>query len=124
MDELFCATVQEECRFFPGLAYDELVRIIKRPISLAVVKERELIQGIDKIYQHGHEIQSLASEMVDDIGENVFDIQQLNRSVASSEAPVVKLIETMFQDAIKTTGLEEQLNVKALIELVHEALAL
>lgn len=31
---------------------------------------------------------------------------------------------TMFQDAIKTTGLEEQLVVKDLIELVHEALAL
>ena len=81
-------------------AYDELVRIIKRPIALAVVQERELLQGIDKIYQHGQEIQSLASEMVDDIGENVFDIQQLNRSVGKTEAPAVKLIETIFQDAI------------------------
>lgn len=81
-------------------AYDEIVRIIKRPVSLAVVKERDLLQGIDKIYQHGHEIQSLATEMVDDIGENVFDIAQLNRAVGKTDAPVVKLIETIFQDAI------------------------
>jgi Fe-S oxidoreductase len=29
---------------------------------------------------------------------------------------------TMFKDAVKTTGLEERLAIKDLVELVHEAL--
>ncbi len=81
-------------------AYDDLVRILKRPIKLAVVKESDLLHGIEQVYQHGAEIQNLASEIDDDLAENVFDLDALNASVSSSDAPVVRLIETVFEDAV------------------------
>ena len=81
-------------------AYDDLVRILKRPISMAVVKESELLAAIDQVYQHGAEIQNLASEIGEDMEDNVFDLNMLNRSVSSSDAPVVRLIEKVFEDAV------------------------
>ena len=82
-------------------AYDELSRILKTPIAMAVVKERDLLKSIDTLYQRSSDIHSLASEMAEDYSENVFDINSLNQSAAKSEAPVVKLIETIFLEAIK-----------------------
>jgi MSHA biogenesis protein MshE len=81
-------------------AYDDLVRILKRPIKLAVVKESDLLQGIDQVYQHGAEIQSLATEIGEELVENVFDLASLNLTVGTSDAPVVRLIETVFEDAV------------------------
>jgi len=81
-------------------AYDDLVRILKRPIRLAVVKESELLAAIDRLYQHGAEIQTLASEIDEDMADNVFDLGSLNLAAASSDAPVVRLIEKVFEDAI------------------------
>jgi len=82
-------------------AYDDLVRILKRPIKLAVVKESDLLHGIEQVYQHGAEIQNLASEIDDDLAENVFDLDALNQAVSSSDAPVVRLIETVFEEAVR-----------------------
>lgn len=81
-------------------AYDDLVRVIKGPIKIAVVKEGDLVAAIDKVYQHGAEIQNLATEIGEDMAENVFDLGSLDQSVSKSDAPVVRLIETVFEDAM------------------------
>lgn len=81
-------------------AYDDLVRVVKGPIKMAVVKEGDLVAAIDRIYQHGSEIQDLATEIGEDMAENVFDLNTLDQSVSKSDAPVVRLIETVFEDAM------------------------
>jgi MSHA biogenesis protein MshE len=81
-------------------AYDDLVRVIKAPIKIAVVKEGDLVAAIDKVYQHGAEIQNLATEIGEDMAENVFDLDALDQTVSKSDAPVVRLIETVFEDAM------------------------
>lgn len=81
-------------------AYDDIVRVVKGPIKMAVVKEGDLVAAIDRIYQHGSEIQNLATEIGEDMAENVFDLGSLNQSVSKSDAPVVRLIETVFEDAL------------------------
>ncbi|HEC19496.1 MAG TPA: MSHA biogenesis protein MshE [Gammaproteobacteria bacterium] len=81
-------------------AYDDLVRVVKGPIKVAVVKEGDLVAAIDKVYQHGAEIQNLATEIGEDMAENVFDLSSLDQVVSQSDAPVVRLIETVFEDAL------------------------
>ncbi|NOX43989.1 MAG: Flp pilus assembly complex ATPase component [Gammaproteobacteria bacterium] len=81
-------------------AYDDLVRVVKREIRIAVVKEGDLVAAMDRVYQHGAEIQNLATEIGEDMVENVFDLGALNQGISSSDAPVVKLIETVFEDAV------------------------
>ncbi|WP_455203595.1 GspE/PulE family protein [Kaarinaea lacus] len=85
-------------------AYDEVVKVLKRSITLAVVKESDLLHGIDKVYQRDDQIQSLATELGEELADNVFDLSTLNQSVAQSDAPVVKLIESVFEDAVKANA--------------------
>ncbi|HFE38160.1 MAG TPA: MSHA biogenesis protein MshE [Gammaproteobacteria bacterium] len=81
--------------------YDDLVRITKSTLKIAVVKEGELAAAIDRVYQHGAEIQTLATEIGEELQDgNVFDIGHLDTSVSSSDAPVVRMIEQVFEDAI------------------------
>ena len=82
-------------------AFDELARVLKRPLTLAVVKESDLLHAIDQMYEHGAQIKNLASEIGQDLTENAFDLGNLTADSSQSEAPVVKLLQTIFEDAVR-----------------------
>jgi MSHA biogenesis protein MshE len=79
-------------------AYDEINRVLKRDIDLAVVSESLLLESFDRIYRRTDEITSLARELGDDLGE-VIDFGAL--SAGAEDAPVVKLLQSVFEDAIQ-----------------------
>ena len=81
-------------------AYDELQRILKRPFRLAVVKEGELLQAIDHIYQSSAAVQSLAIELGEELSDKAFDLDALHAGGGQSDAPVVRLLETLLKDAL------------------------
>ncbi len=80
-------------------AYDEISRITKRNISLAVVNEQELLQAIDRMYRRTEEITVLARELEQELGNEVIDFGALGLSAGAEEAPVVRLLQTVFDDA-------------------------
>ncbi|MDO3723183.1 GspE/PulE family protein [Marinobacter sp. chi1] len=82
-------------------AYDELVRILKRPVRQAVVSESELLNALDLVYRRTDEIASLAEELEDELGDDAFDLADLSAESESAEAPVVKLLQTLFEDAVQ-----------------------
>ena len=82
-------------------AYDELSRVLKRPIRHAVVREADLLQAIDNVYRRTDEISSLAEELSDELSETDFDLAALAQTNDVSEAPVVKLLQTIFEDAVQ-----------------------
>lgn len=82
-------------------AYDELVRVLKQPIKQAVVRESELLSTLDLVYRRTDEIASLAEELEDELGDDAFDLANLSAESESSEAPVVKLLQTLFEDAVQ-----------------------
>ncbi|TXT24536.1 MAG: MSHA bioproteinis protein MshE [Gallionellaceae bacterium] len=79
-------------------AYDELGRLLKRDISLAVVTEGQLLETIDRVYRRTEEITGLARELSEDLGDTV-DFGALGDTVGLEEAPIVKLLQTVFSDA-------------------------
>ncbi len=81
-------------------AYDKLVNVLNRPVELAVVKESELLQCIDGIYQDSEQLQSLASEVGRDLADSAFDLNRLAAISGSSDAPVVRLIQSVFENAV------------------------
>ena len=85
-------------------AYDELVRILKQPVQLAVVKESDLLHYIDQIYQRGAQLKSLATEVGQEMADNAFDLGQLGIDSAQSDAPVVRLLQTLFEDAVRANA--------------------
>jgi len=82
-------------------AYDELCRLLKRPVRLGLVKESDLLRTIDVVYRRTDEIDALAAEVKQDLGEGQIDIDRLVADEDSAEAPVIKLIQSMFKDAVQ-----------------------
>lgn len=82
-------------------AYDELTRLLKRPITEAVVREAELLRTIDQVYRRTEEISTLAEELSDELSETDFDLNALIQSTDVTDAPVVKLLQSIFEDAVQ-----------------------
>jgi MSHA biogenesis protein MshE len=82
-------------------AFDELNKVLKKPIRMAVVREAELLRTIDSVYRKTDEISLLAEELNDELSETDFDIDELLQASDVSEAPVVKLLQSIFEDAIQ-----------------------
>ena len=80
-------------------AYDEISRTCKRNIELAVVNESELLQTIDRIYRRTEEITDFARELENDLGDVNTDFGAFSTSSGNEEAPIVKLLQSVFDDA-------------------------
>jgi MSHA biogenesis protein MshE len=80
-------------------AFDEIARIVKRDIDVAVVTEGQLLESIDRGYRRTEEISGLAKDLSEDMGDSYIDFGKLTDNVGMEEAPVVKLLQTMFDDA-------------------------
>jgi MSHA biogenesis protein MshE len=85
-------------------AYDELGRVLKRDIEAAVVGEAALLQTIDRVYRRTDQISGLAKELERDVGENYIDFGVLGSGVGAEEAPVVKLLQSIFEDAVQVNA--------------------
>ncbi len=79
---------------------DELTRILGKRIRQALVKESDLLAVIDQCYRNTDEISALAGQLDDELAENDFDFGSLNTSNEVAEAPVVKLLASIFEDAV------------------------
>src|ERR1039457_4647912 len=104
----FCAIVLEERNgmLLIGMAdptdlsaFDEITRIVKRDIDIAVVTEGQLLESIDHGYRRTEEIAGLARDLSEDLGDTYVDFGALTDSVGMEEAPVVKLLQSMFDNA-------------------------
>ena len=82
-------------------AFDELTRILKRDVEIAVVAEGQLLQALDRQYRRTEEISGIAKELEQDLGENVVDFGALGASLGADDAPVVRLLQSLFEDAIQ-----------------------
>ena len=81
-------------------AYDEMSRILGKPIRLALADETDLLRTIDVMYRRTDEIVSLAEELHEELTEGDVDIDALEADAGSQDAPVIRLIQTMFHDAV------------------------
>jgi MSHA biogenesis protein MshE len=80
-------------------AYDEISRIVKQTIELAVVNETEVLAAIDRIYRRTEDISDLARELEQDLGDVSVDFGALAANPNLEEAPIVKLLQSVFDDA-------------------------
>ncbi|QOL49111.1 GspE/PulE family protein [Massilia litorea] len=80
-------------------AYDEIARLLRRNVELAVVNETEVLHTIDRIYRRTGEITDFAKEVEADIGDAFVDFGAMTANPGLEEAPVVKLLQSVFDDA-------------------------
>ncbi len=85
-------------------AYDEVSRLVGKPVNLAVVKEDDLLKAIDSVYRRTADISNFAAEL----GQQISAVEgsTTDRTVTEglTDAPVVKLLQTMLEDAVQVNA--------------------
>jgi MSHA biogenesis protein MshE len=81
-------------------AYDELTRILKRNIGIAATAESQVVPALDRLYRRTDEISGLARALEKDLGDAV-DFGELTATVGTEGAPVVRLLQSLFEDAVQ-----------------------
>ena len=81
-------------------AFDEVTRLLKRPIAIAAVSDGQLTLSFDRLYRRTEEISGFAKELEKDVG-SVVDFGELTASAGVQGAPVVRLLQSIFEDAIQ-----------------------
>jgi len=81
-------------------ALDEMDRLLKTTVHPAVVREAELLSALDMLYRRTSEMDSIAGELEGELKDSDFDLSVLGVD-NNSEAPVVRLLKTLFEDAVQ-----------------------
>ena len=84
-------------------AYDEISRLLKRDIELVLVNENQVLETMDRIYRRTEQMSDLARELGADMGDAV-DFGTLKIEPGGEDAPVVKLLQSMFEDATQVNA--------------------
>lgn len=83
-------------------AYDEIGKALRGELSVVAATEEGIFNAIDRLYRKNDEIVELAealSREFSDGGARALDFAQLGAH-ADDDAPVVKLLQSVFEDAI------------------------
>ena len=83
-------------------ALDELQRRLNRVLSTAVVREEQLLAAIDSLYSKQDQISTIASELEDELRSTDIDIATLASTASSTDAPVARLLQSIFEEAVRT----------------------
>lgn len=82
-------------------AFDELSTILDRHVRLAVVKERDLLHTIDTVYRKTDVITEFAGALSNELSQGDINLDQLMETADVAEAPVVRLLQSLFEDAVQ-----------------------
>jgi len=85
-------------------AYDELGRILQKRVRQAVVRESQLLLLLDGMYSRAGELDDLALELNEELSENDIDLGVMLKTVDASDAPVFRLLEKLFEDALRANA--------------------
>ncbi|NKC00688.1 MAG: MSHA biogenesis protein MshE [Pseudomonadales bacterium] len=80
-------------------AYDEVARQVDTPINIAVVREKDLLETLDRAYRRTGEIESFASELDGELSIDEFTLKEFRKD--SEDSPVAKLLQSILEDAVQ-----------------------
>jgi MSHA biogenesis protein MshE len=85
-------------------AFDQISRTLGKPVKQAVVREVQMLTTFDQVYRRTEQINLLAEELGQELSQDDFDIAQLLADEDVANAPVVKLLQTLFEDAVQVNA--------------------
>ena len=83
------------------MAVDDIGRQVGQHVNIAVVREGELLSTLDMVYRRTDEISNLAVELDSELADDAFDLAELTNDAEANEAPVVRLLQSIFEDAVQ-----------------------
>lgn len=82
-------------------AIDQLQASLGKPIRIAIVREDDLLHSLDQIYRRTDDISSFAEALDEEVGDDYITIQSLDAELKGEDAPVIKLLQSVFADAVQ-----------------------
>ncbi len=83
------------------MVIDDLQRILKTAIFPAFIREQDLLSILDTVYRRQEQMATIAGELEGELRGSEFDIDQMAQSSDVNEAPVVRLLQSLFEDAVQ-----------------------
>jgi len=80
---------------------DEVHKILGKTINPVVVRESELLDILDTTYNQSQKIASIAEELNEELSDELLDIDDIAQAGSDSDAPVARLLQKIFEEAIK-----------------------
>lgn len=87
-------------------AQDELSVILRRPLDFVVITNTQFNKELDRAYRRPEQLGEFAREVEREIGSEdaVIDLLTVGRSIGETDAPVIKLLQTVFDDAARVNA--------------------
>lgn len=84
-------------------AQDELAALVGRPLDVAVITNEQFSKTADRIYRKTDQLDEYADEAKRELERDsgVVDLNQLKFSIDDVDAPVVKFLQTVFDEAVQ-----------------------
>ncbi|WP_108945322.1 GspE/PulE family protein [Shewanella halifaxensis] len=84
-------------------AMDNLeMQLLPKAISIAVVTEEQLLDAFDNLYRRTDEIAQIAGKLEEEYAaDEIFDLGSLTGADSDNETTVVKLLQSIFEDAVQ-----------------------
>jgi MSHA biogenesis protein MshE len=84
-------------------AQDELATLVGRPLYIAVITNEQFSKTADRIYRKTDQLDEYANEAKRELEREsgVVDLSQLQFSLDDVDAPVVKFLQTVFEEAMQ-----------------------
>ncbi|OQY18104.1 MAG: MSHA biogenesis protein MshE [Desulfobacteraceae bacterium 4572_35.1] len=82
-------------------AQDKLEAITGENVTPAIVREADLLRALDNVYRRTDEIENIAEELGEELSQTDFNLSDLLPDSQLEDAPVVRLLQTLFEDAVQ-----------------------
>lgn len=82
-------------------AQDQLSHLLGRPIYISIITNEQFNRVADQIYRKKDQLDEYADEIKRELESRVVDLNHLNNSIDDFEAPVIRLLQTIFEEAVE-----------------------
>ena len=79
------------------LALDELERILKKKVKIALIREEDLLYALDTLYRRAEEISHFAETLSAELKPNEINIFSETQDLTSDDMPVVNLLRAVLK---------------------------
>jgi len=86
------------------LAHDELERLLQRKITLALIREDDLLFVLDNIYRRSEEISHFAETLSAELSPAHLVQTSEKADLSSEDMPIVNLLRSIFEDAAQVNA--------------------
>ena len=82
-------------------ALDAISNILPKPVTVAVVKEAQLLNAYDNVYRRTDDIVAFAKELGEETSDEG-DFEFITGATGEQDTAVARLLQSIFEDAVQT----------------------